>query len=676
MQTSLLYRLPVVAIGILFILPTIARSDTLTVALDGTGQFTCIQDAINAAAHTGDTVVVADGTYSGNGNRDLDFNGKNLTVKSLNGPITTVIDCGGFQSSDGSGNHRGFYVHSGEDQAVISGFTIKNGYEDQDGGGTMTVGGGIDIDNSAATVQNCIVTGNTADLGGGGIYAHNGTITVSDCTISGNTAQQNSGGGVQASDNNGESVITLANCDISGNTAAYAAGILVNNFNSGTITITNCTVFRNAAQEIGGGIAAENDGPAGAITLTNCTIAANTAPHGRGIFAGSYFPNSSSTITATNCIVYDDTVSPGGEEIFIDPNFTVDIHASYDDIQGGYPGASNINADPLFVNANSGDLHLQPGSPCLSAGTPSGAPITDFDGNVRPDPPSMGAHDGLKHNWTAVSIAAGSDGRTRLLWTKSDGTASFWKVNAAGAAAYSPLYGPFTGWTAQKVAAAPNGSTYIFWTTASGAASVWTISQAGFISYSSSYGPFIGWTPIDFNASSDGSSRILWHGATGAASIWRISGGSIAYSPTFGPYNGWNAMHIAAAPGTATRLLWTSASGTASVWSITQNISISYSPTFGPFAGWTCSDIGIGNDGMTKLQWNDGCATSFWTLSSSNTVAFSPVWGPFSGWSPTDFAVAPDNSVRVLWDAACGAASFWGISPGFSTAYSQPYGPF
>ena len=53
-----------------------------------------IQAGIDAAAD-GDTVLVADGTYTGDGNRDIDFGGKSIVLKSENGPVLTVIDCEG-----------------------------------------------------------------------------------------------------------------------------------------------------------------------------------------------------------------------------------------------------------------------------------------------------------------------------------------------------------------------------------------------------------------------------------------------------------------------------------------------------------------------------------------------------------------------------------------------------
>ena len=53
-------------------------------------QYPTIQAAINAAVSGVDVVIVAPGTYTGNGNRDLDFGGKVITVMSSNGPWVTV----------------------------------------------------------------------------------------------------------------------------------------------------------------------------------------------------------------------------------------------------------------------------------------------------------------------------------------------------------------------------------------------------------------------------------------------------------------------------------------------------------------------------------------------------------------------------------------------------------
>ena len=55
------------------------------------GQYTSLQMAVDSST-MGDTILVADGTYSGDGNRDIEFGGKSITVRSENGPNNCIID--------------------------------------------------------------------------------------------------------------------------------------------------------------------------------------------------------------------------------------------------------------------------------------------------------------------------------------------------------------------------------------------------------------------------------------------------------------------------------------------------------------------------------------------------------------------------------------------------------
>ncbi len=104
---------------------------------DSTGQAINIQAGIDSCAAC-DTVLVSPGMFRGDGNREIDFRGKEILVISecrFDTTITnpTIIDCEGTYPNS---FHRGFYFHSGETSAsILEGFVIENGGADWPGGG-------------------------------------------------------------------------------------------------------------------------------------------------------------------------------------------------------------------------------------------------------------------------------------------------------------------------------------------------------------------------------------------------------------------------------------------------------------------------------------------------------------------------------------------------------------
>ncbi len=220
-----------------------------------------------SAASSGDTVLVADGVYTGSGNRNLSWSAllgsKHLTVKSENGPANCIIDC---QSAN-----RGFYLHNGQNASdVIEGFTIRNGY-------TGSVGGGIYCYQTSPVIRNNIITGCTATGDtGGGIACESASPLITGNTISGNTAKW--GGGIIAWNTSSP---VISNNIITGNTATQAdngdgAGIYLYLCDA---VVSGNTISDNIAAGPGGGIAASDS----SATITGNTVSGNTAPWGAGI---------------------------------------------------------------------------------------------------------------------------------------------------------------------------------------------------------------------------------------------------------------------------------------------------------------------------------------------------------------------------------------------------------
>jgi hypothetical protein len=120
----------VILASVALLIATVSSATVINVAWHGGADYENIKDAISAAA-SGDTILVAPGTYLGEQNRNIGFLGKELTLMSTGGRQETVLDAEG-QSSV-------FWLGSTMTSAsIISGFTVQGGVAEKGAGSTFT----------------------------------------------------------------------------------------------------------------------------------------------------------------------------------------------------------------------------------------------------------------------------------------------------------------------------------------------------------------------------------------------------------------------------------------------------------------------------------------------------------------------------------------------------------
>ncbi len=316
-------------------LAAVTSADIIYVDVNGSGSdFSAIKPAV-AYADSGDTILVAPGTYTGPDNREIDFGSMYVILLSedVENPELTIIDC------ESQGYAFRFESDQEDTHSMIEGFTITRGRADQGGavfcgsagpifhycvfddnhadsfGGAFCIG----IDSELQLIE-CVFTNNHADTDGGAIYATGALPIIRSCTFEGNSAAQEGGaiavkfgtwatisscdfrensagvggGAVYASMTgpfapaDGKSYpdrisgTVVKNSSFYENTAARGGGLYISAFSE--VSVSYDTFVRNIATIDGGGLYANTDYD-GKPTVLNCTFCFNEAQQGSGIYS-------------------------------------------------------------------------------------------------------------------------------------------------------------------------------------------------------------------------------------------------------------------------------------------------------------------------------------------------------------------------------------------------------
>ncbi|MCA9923999.1 MAG: hypothetical protein KC421_16595, partial [Anaerolineales bacterium] len=214
--------------------------------------------------------------------------------------------------------------------------TIAGNHTDGDGGGLKTSN-----DDTAVSINNSLISGNTAKGQGGGIANDGGSISVSHTTVKDNTALLGGGG--------------------------------IYNYTAGTAVIHNTTINNNEAgagffngNKFGGGI--KNVGSGSYVEIVNSTISGNVAADdGAGLY------NNTSTIDLLHVTI-------------------VDNHALSE--AGGIDNFGTVNVENSIVAGNTAvsspaDCRSLYGWPLISNGhnlfgSGTGCPVSSTDLTVAP----------------------------------------------------------------------------------------------------------------------------------------------------------------------------------------------------------------------------------------------------------------------------------------------------
>ena len=342
------------------------------------------------------------------GHDNIDFNqnisGQTITLTGVDLNVTDDVSINGLGTNnitvDGGGNSNIFVINGGNQTTDISGLKMTNALNEGivllDGhlnlnnsqvsncvnaGGN---GGGLRVEqNASATLNNAVISNNSADFGGG-IFAAGGKLTLNDSTISGNTSNVGSGGGLMTWDwgrPGGLGAVEINNSQIINNTANGGGGGLYFHQNTGQVDIDNTNISGNSSSSGAGFFNESND----IMNLSDSTVNSNNATGGDG---GGILNKGTLTINNTS-IDSNNSTRNGGGIYNENSNLTIN-NSSLDSNNAAWSGGGimtqqgNVAISDSSISGNqgggTGGLHSGNSTVLVSESTIAGNNVTDIFG--------------------------------------------------------------------------------------------------------------------------------------------------------------------------------------------------------------------------------------------------------------------------------------------------------
>ena len=528
-----------------------------------------------AVSSSGDTIMVNDGTYKSTGNVDLSVTAP-ITITSINGAGSTVIDCGG--------THAAFAISGGTSGTpiVLKGLTIQNGLGPNSITGSVTLSSAyaqitncrlvnnqpnsaLQVDGlSNCSVTGCVFAGNVSDSGGairnngtlsitssifngnrgasdGGALYNGGTATIYQTTFDGNSCP----GGGGAIDNLG--TITMSNCLLHGNRGSAAGGGI---YSIATANLSFCSILGNTSGQ-GGGI--WNDNP-GSLTVKNCLIASNQASSGGGCGNNGtshiYYTTIAANVTegdGAGDVEVNDAAGTFVDDIIWGNTTGLDLNANVHTVITNCDHNSNsiatnsFNADPQYVDPANGDFSLKATSPCRHAAITVSGITTDLKGRPRStSTPTMGAYEGgTGGEFQFTASAAGPDGVERDLWqgiSDDAGYVALWRVVPPANPTATHKFTATNLGRPLFIACGPNGHERIlFFDSLNWKTTIWDV--ANDFSFSTvTLGPNLSTVPTAMNVGTDNHLHVTFTTLTGSVTMYNIATNGTFTTKSYGPY--------------------------------------------------------------------------------------------------------------------------------------------